>query len=69
MIAADGACILHLLAHIVQYDITQHSRVNKYYAQWEQLNRDHNKALWKMTKDFAGSKKELTQLQSEFTNM
>ena len=69
VVAADRACVLHLLARMVRYDVTQHSRVSKHYAQWEQLNRDHNKALWGMTKDLAGAERELAQSQGEFTDM
>ena len=45
VVAADIARVLHLLARMVRYDVTEHSKVNKHYAQWELLNRDHNKAL------------------------
>ena len=33
IVAADKARVLHLLAHVVQYNITKHSMVNRYYAQ------------------------------------
>ena len=59
VVAADRARILHLLARMVRYDVTQYSRISRHYAQWEQLNRDHNKVFWRMTKDLTGVEKEL----------
>ena len=69
MVAADRTCVFHALTHIVWYDATKYSKINKHYAQWEQLNQDHNKAFWGLTKNLAGSKKKLAQSQGEFTNM
>ena len=33
VVAADRARVLHLLAHMVRYNIIEHSKVNKHYAQ------------------------------------
>ena len=38
VVAADEACVLYLLACMVRYNVTKHSRMNKRYAQWKQLN-------------------------------
>ena len=69
MVAADKIHVLHALVCMVQYNVIKYSSMSKHYAQWEQLNQDHNKALWGLTKDLVGSKEKLAQSQSEFIDM
>ena len=45
IVAVDGAYVLHLLAHIVRYNIKTNNKVATNYAKWEKINQDHNKAL------------------------
>ena len=45
VVVADKACVLHLLAYMVRYDVTTYDKVTINYAEWEQINQDRNKLL------------------------